>query len=199
MGQDDLERECEATPEHDAFKGKFRPKLTTDDCLTPPEVHAAVLAWAAREYGFDPSDAVRPFWPGGDYERFDYPEGCVVVDNPPFSILARIVRFYLGRAIPFFLYALHLTALGHARRPRRARHPPGLAEGGRQGGVRLGAAALRVRDARQGRRRRGQAAGEGGRARGRPGGRGMGAVGSRASALPGDGVRRRDGMVPIDS
>ncbi|NPD33091.1 hypothetical protein HLV35_07465 [Eggerthellaceae bacterium zg-997] len=117
MGQGDLERECEATPEHEAFKGRFRPRLTTDDCLTPPEVHAAVLAWAAREYGFDPSDAVRPFWPGGDYERFDYPEGCVVVDNPPFSILARIVRFYLGRAIPFLLYAPHLTALGHARRP----------------------------------------------------------------------------------
>ncbi|NPD30538.1 hypothetical protein HLV37_01400 [Eggerthellaceae bacterium zg-1084] len=141
MGQDDLERECEATPEHEAFKGRFRPKLTTDDCLTPPEVHAAVLAWAAREYGFDPSDAVRPFWPGGDFEGFDYPEGCVVVDNPPFSILARIVRFYLGRAIPFLLYAPHLTALG----TRQA------------------------------------------------------AVGPRARALPGDGVRRRDGMVPIDS
>lgn len=37
---------------------------------------------------------VRPFWPGGDYEDFDYPTGCVVIDNPPFSILSKIVRFY---------------------------------------------------------------------------------------------------------
>ena len=52
---------------------------------------------------------LRPFWPGGDYEHFDYPEGCVVVDNPPFSILAAILRFYTARRIQFFLFAPTLT------------------------------------------------------------------------------------------
>ena len=35
--------------------------------------------------------------------------GCVVIDNPPFSIIAQIVRFYLKRGIKFFLFAPHLT------------------------------------------------------------------------------------------
>lgn len=34
---------------------------------------------------------------GRDFEAFDYPDGCIVVDNQPFSILARIQDFYLGR------------------------------------------------------------------------------------------------------
>ena len=54
---------------------------------------------------------IRPFWPGGDYEKDEYPPGCVVVDNPPFSILKNICEFYLERGIPFFLFAPSLTAL----------------------------------------------------------------------------------------
>lgn len=42
---------------------------------------------------------MRPFWPDGDYEASEYPEACVVVDNPPLSILARIQDLYLGRGI----------------------------------------------------------------------------------------------------
>lgn len=34
---------------------------------------------------------------------------CVVIDNPPFSIVSQIVRFYLKRGIKFFLFAPHLT------------------------------------------------------------------------------------------
>ncbi|MGN0853431.1 MAG: hypothetical protein ACI4Q3_08660 [Kiritimatiellia bacterium] len=80
------------------FVEKFKPKLTTDDCNTPPLVYEAVLGWCREKYAI-PADApiVRPFYPGGDYERFDYPEGCYVIDNPPFSILAQIVRFYNAR------------------------------------------------------------------------------------------------------
>ena len=95
---------------YEEFVEKFKPKKTTDDCYTPPEVYDAVLAWVRHEYRI-PEDApiVRPFWPGGDYEREEYPEGCVVVDNPPFSILARIVRFYMARGVRFFLFAPSLT------------------------------------------------------------------------------------------
>ena len=74
-------------PEYDAFVEKFKPKKTTDDCYTPENVYEAVRDWAVQEYGLEVREIVRPFWPGGDYERFAYPDGCVVIDNPPFSIL----------------------------------------------------------------------------------------------------------------
>lgn len=54
---------------------------------------------------------VRPFWPGGDFENFDYPADCVVIDNPPFSIMAKVVRFYEEHNIDYFLFAPHLTCL----------------------------------------------------------------------------------------
>lgn len=56
-----------------------------------------MLDYVRKRWGVEESDVVRPFWLGGDFETFEYPEGCVVVDNPPFSILARIQDFYLGR------------------------------------------------------------------------------------------------------
>lgn len=101
--------------DYEGFVEKFQPKKTTDDCYTPPAVYEAVKDWACRRYGIDPDCTVRPFWPGGDYERFDYPAGAVVLDNPPFSCLARIVRFYAERQIPYFLFAPGLTALGLTR------------------------------------------------------------------------------------
>ena len=94
---------------YEEFVEKFKPKKTTDDCYTPPGIYAVVRDWACKEYGIDPGKIVRPFYPGGDYERFDYPEGAVVLDNPPFSILAKITAFYLDRDIPFFLFAPSLT------------------------------------------------------------------------------------------
>lgn len=101
--------------DYEGFVEKFKPKKTTDDCYTPPMVYEAVKDWACRRYGIDPACTVRPFWPGGDYERFDYPAGTVVLDNPPFSCLAKIVRFYAERQIPYFLFAPGLTALGLTR------------------------------------------------------------------------------------
>ena len=100
----------ESNAEYETFVDKFKPKLTTDDCYTPPEVYEAVKKWVCAEYGIDPAKIVRPFYPGGDYESFDYSGGAVVVDNPPFSILSKICAFYLDRSIPFFLFAPSLTA-----------------------------------------------------------------------------------------
>ena len=94
---------------YEEFVEKFKTKKTTDDCYTPPGIYAVVRDWACREYGIDPDRIVRPFYPGGDYEHFDYPEEAVVLDNPPFSILAKICKFYLERGIPFFLFAPSLT------------------------------------------------------------------------------------------
>lgn len=97
-------------PEYDAFVDKFKPKLTTDDCYTPPLIYEAIRDWACKEYGINENAIVRPFYPGGDYEHFEYPDGCVVLDNPPFSILSKICEFYLDRNIAFFLFAPALTA-----------------------------------------------------------------------------------------
>lgn len=97
---------------YEEFVQKFEPKKTTDDCYTPEPVYDAVAGWVERRYGIPRERFVRPFWPGGDYEAEDYPEGCAVVDNPPFSILSRIKRFYRDRGVPFFLFAPALTCIG---------------------------------------------------------------------------------------
>ena len=107
---------------YDEFVEKFKPKKTTDDCYTPPSVYAVIRDWACKEYGIDPAKIVRPFYPGGDYENFDYPEGAVVLDNPPFSILSRICGFYLDRGIPFFLFAPSLTAFSGRANNMRMNH-----------------------------------------------------------------------------
>ena len=101
----------EDNAEYDAFVEKFKPKKTTDDCYTPPIVYDAIRDWACNEYGIDPDSIVRPFYPGGDYEHHEYPDGCVVLDNPPFSILSKIISFYNSKDIKFFLFAPALTLL----------------------------------------------------------------------------------------
>lgn len=102
--------------DYGAFVDKFKHKKTTDDCYTPPAVYETIKAWACREFGIDPSKVVRPFYPGGDYESFDYSDGKVVVDNPPFSILSKICTFYRDRYIPFFLFAPNLTIFSSTSR-----------------------------------------------------------------------------------
>ena len=107
---------------YEEFVEKFKPKKTTDDCYTPPSVYAVIRDWACKEYGIDPAKIVRPFYPGGNYENFDYPEGAVVLDNPPFSILSKICTFYLDRGIPFFLFAPSLTAFSGRANTMRMNH-----------------------------------------------------------------------------
>ena len=94
------------------FVDKFKPKKTTDDCYTPPEIYEAVKDWAIKEMDWGGRTVIRPFWPGGDFENFDYPAGCVVIDNPPFSIVSKIVKFYEDHGVDYFLFAPHLTCMG---------------------------------------------------------------------------------------
>ena len=107
---------ADESEEYRAFVEKFKPKKTTDDCCTPPEIYEVVLDWVVDRYGIDRDKVVRPFWPGGDYEREEYPEGCAVVDNPPFSILSRICGFYMEHGVSFFLFCPSLTALSASGR-----------------------------------------------------------------------------------
>lgn len=108
----------EVHEDYEGFVEKFKPKKTTDDCMTPPAVYETVLQYVREVAGIgEDRRVVRPFWPGGDYENYPYEEGDVVVDNPPFSILARILDFYIARGIGFWLFAPHLPLFAHAKRP----------------------------------------------------------------------------------
>ena len=101
--------ESESSEDYEEFVDKFKPKLTTDDCYTPQNIYEVIRDWALAHYGLQGAPVIRPFYPGGDYEHETYPDGCVVIDNPPFSILSQICRFYTERGIQFFLFAPALT------------------------------------------------------------------------------------------
>lgn len=101
--------ESENSEDYEEFVDKFKPKLTTDDCYTPQNIYEVIRDWALAHYGLQGAPVIRPFYPGGDYEHETYPDGCVVIDNPPFSILSQICRFYTERGIQFFLFAPALT------------------------------------------------------------------------------------------
>jgi hypothetical protein len=90
----------------------FNPK-TTDECWTPRDVYEAVLSYVRTLADMEGRKIVRPFFPDGNYRNTEYPDGCIVVDNPPFSMFKEITSFYLDRGILFFLFGPGLT-IGNA-------------------------------------------------------------------------------------
>lgn len=91
------------------FVEKFKPKKTTDDCYTPEAVYDVVVRYVGRHIDLSGLNIVRPFYPGGDYEAVEYTAKDIVIDNPPFSILSKIVRFFNANGVRYFLFAPHLT------------------------------------------------------------------------------------------
>lgn len=98
--------------DYEGFLEKFEVKKTTDDCYTPPEVMDIILEYVNEKYPLEGKKIVRPFYPGGDYEAVEYTDDMVVIDNPPFSIITKICRFYIENNVKFFLFAPHLTLFG---------------------------------------------------------------------------------------
>ena len=99
--------------EYADFVEKFVPKRTTDDCFTPDNIYDVVADWVVKEYRVDRRNFVRPFWPDGDFEKeSESYQDEIVVDNPPFSILASILRFYQEKKRPYFLFAPAQTIFG---------------------------------------------------------------------------------------
>ena len=96
-------------PEYDAFVDKFKPKKTTDDCYTPQIVFDAIAGWVEKEYSVSKQNFVRPFWPDSDFQKYDYKSADIVVDNPPFSIFAKILQWYTDKGIKYFLFGPALT------------------------------------------------------------------------------------------
>ena len=105
----------EEDEEYQEFLEKFEAKKTTDDCYTPDNIYDVVKKWCIERYGLKGKKIIRPFYPGGDYQKEDYSGDCVVLDNPPFSIISEICEWYTERNIQFFMFAPALTLLGIAR------------------------------------------------------------------------------------
>lgn len=101
------------------FIAKFEKRKTSDDCYTPPVVYDAVADYAEKRYNLNKDDFVRPFIPDGDYMSFNYLPQHIVVDNPPFSILSKIIAFYLEKGIKFFLFAPNKSILNFLAKNRR--------------------------------------------------------------------------------
>lgn len=102
--------------EYEAFVEKFKAKHSSDDTFTPKNIYETVRDWAVRRYGIKPgTPIIRPFWPGGDYTTADYPPGCVVIDNPPFSIVKKIVDFYNAHGVRFFIFCPAMSSLAITR------------------------------------------------------------------------------------
>lgn len=99
---------------YEEFVEKFKPQKTTDDCYTPPAVMDIINEYVEKTFNVSRETFCRPFYPGGDYEHYDY-TGKIVVDNPPFSILSNILKFYNDRNIPYFLFCPALTFLSRKK------------------------------------------------------------------------------------
>lgn len=95
---------------YDDFIDKFEHKKTTDDCYTPKEVYQIVLDYVGQKVNLSGMEIIRPFYPGGDFESIDYTDDMVVIDNPPFSIITKICKYYIANGVKFFLFCPHLTA-----------------------------------------------------------------------------------------
>ena len=102
----------EDSDEYQEFLQKFEAKKTTDDCYTPTNIYEVVADYVAEHYNVEKKDFVRPFYPGGDYQKEKYTSSSVVVDNPPFSIISQICRWYQEHGIKFFMFAPTLTIMG---------------------------------------------------------------------------------------
>lgn len=88
---------------------------STDECYTPPAVYDTVLDYAVERYRLQGKHIVRPFIPGGDYQKYAYDENDVVVDNPPFSMTTKITKWYIDHNIPFFLFVNGLYGVSLSR------------------------------------------------------------------------------------
>ena len=103
----------ETSQAYEEFEQKFVLKKTTDDCYTPRQVYKVVEDYVADTYKTDQKNFLRPFYPGGDYQKEKYPAESIVVDNPPFSIFSEIINWYNEKSVKYFLFAPALTILNY--------------------------------------------------------------------------------------
>ena len=110
----DYDKRQEGNSEYNEFLDKFEIAKTTDDCYTPQNIYDAIADWVRKEYEIK-EEFIRPFYPGGDYQKENY-EGKVVCDNPPFSILSEILTWYNEHGIKYFLFAPSVSCFTSKRK-----------------------------------------------------------------------------------
>lgn len=104
----------EGNDEYNEFLDKFEQPKTTDDCYTPDNIYQVIVEYVEKRYGINRSLFVRPFYPGGDYKKENY-NGKIVVDNPPFSIIAEIQQYYNDNGIRYFLFCPGLVGFSQTQ------------------------------------------------------------------------------------
>ena len=78
--------------------------MKNDEWYTPQAEYERVLTYVNELFPETVgAKIVRPFYPGGDYQSVDYTD-AIVVDNPPFSILSKIIRWYQEHDVKFVLF-----------------------------------------------------------------------------------------------
>lgn len=80
-----------------------------DENYTPDYVYSIIKNRILELWPEYTDKIIRPFWPGADYTKIDYPEGCLVLDNPPFSINQQIAEYYKQHNIKYILFAQLMT------------------------------------------------------------------------------------------
>lgn len=98
------------TNKESEFLNKFKPKNGSDECYTPPEVFEVVKNYVFSVIGGE-VDYIRPFKPNGDFTSENY-DNKIVIDNPPYSIISKIIQWYNEHNIRYFLFCNHLTSTG---------------------------------------------------------------------------------------
>lgn len=88
-------------------RSKYNSRKVNDEFITPPEVYEIVKNYFIKEFNIDETKTriIRPFYPGGDFEKEDYSGDCLVLDNPPFSLESVICDYFEERNIKYILFA----------------------------------------------------------------------------------------------
>lgn len=85
--------------DYEGFVNKFKPKLTTDDCMTPEPIYDAVANWVAHQYGLSRENFVRPFWPGAGRETNIYGCGYLLSDAKAAELRAAELKLVTQRDV----------------------------------------------------------------------------------------------------
>lgn len=102
---------------------KFEKRTTSDDTFTPPAVYDVVLDYVHNHVvNLDNLNVVRPFYPNGDYQAVEYGKNDIVIDNPPFSIITPICKWYQEQGVKFFLFAPAMTTFSPSRKVNGLTH-----------------------------------------------------------------------------
>lgn len=99
---------------YEAFCDKFKVKENvnkSDECYTPPTIFEYVYSYVRELFPqYNSYENLRPFKPNDNFIAENY-TNKIVIDNPPFSFLTKIVKWYQTQNIKFWLFAPTLTIM----------------------------------------------------------------------------------------